>query len=327
VGDDEGKVGDRRASFRVGPEHAGMRGDFFLALMAPFLSRTRLKQKIQTGESLLNGKRYGAANRLRPGDEVELTWRPGAAGEPAPELTVLYEDADLVAVDKPAGVAVHPTGRRQSGTVVHAMLDRYRGEITRSLEHGDPTFYPGIVNRLDVYTSGVVLFGKRKTVTAEMHRRIGGGEVHKRYVALVRGVVEPEEGTIDLPIGKDPLARIRLKHAVREDGQRSVTRYQVLERLAGHTLLAAYPITGRQHQIRVHFAALGHPVWGDLLYEDEELFLRYFRNGCRLDPSLPPRHCLHAELLELVHPSTGLPVRIASPIPEDFLAIVETVRS
>jgi 23S rRNA pseudouridine1911/1915/1917 synthase len=210
--------------------------------------------------------------------------------------------------------------------VVHALLHRYREEITRSLQNGDPSFYPGIVNRLDVFTSGVVLFGKRRAVTAEMHRRIGGGEVHKRYLALVRGAVEPAEGEIDLPLGKDPAARIRLKHAVRDDGQPSLTRYRVLERLPGHTLVEAFPVTGRQHQIRVHFAAIGHPVWGDLLYDDEELFLRYHRNGCRVDSSLPPRHCLHAAELALTHPVSGATVRILSPLPEDFRAIVEGVR-
>lgn len=304
-----------------------MRGDVFLALMAPFLSRTRLKQKIQTGDSLLNGKRYGAANRLREGDEVELTWRPSAPGEPPPDITILYEDGDLVAVDKPAGVAVHPTGRRQSGTLVHGMLVRYREEISQSLSRGDPSVYPGIVNRLDVFTSGVVLFGKRKQITAEMHRRIGGGQVHKSYLVLVRGEVESTEGEIDLPIGKDPEARIRLKHAVRPDGQASLTRYRVLERLPGHTLLMAFPVTGRQHQIRLHFAAVGHPVWGDLLYDDEELFLRYHRNGCRLDATLPPRHCLHAQTLELAHPRTGKALCIVSPVPADFFAIVERVRA
>jgi 23S rRNA pseudouridine1911/1915/1917 synthase len=299
-----------------------MRGDAFLALMAPFLSRTRLKQKIQSGESLLNGRRYGAANRLRAGDEVELAWWKSVSPSPPPELRVLYEDEVLVAVDKPAGVAVHPTGRRQSGTIVHGMLTRYREEISRSLARGDASFYPGIVNRLDVFTSGVVLFGKRREATAEMHRRIGRGEVHKRYVALVRGQLEAEEGSIDLPIGRDPTARIRLKHAVRSDGRPSLTRYRVLERLSGHTLVEANPVTGRQHQIRLHLAAIGHPVWGDLLYDDEGLFLRYHANGCRLDPTLPPRHCLHAELLEFSHPRSGETVRILSPLPADFLAIV-----
>jgi len=172
-----------------------------------------------------------------------------------------------------------------------------------------------------------VLFGKRREVTAAMHRLIGGGGVRKSYVALVRGTVESDEGAIDLPIGKDPAARIRLKHAVTASGQRSVTRYRVLERFAGHTLLEAWPVTGRQHQIRIHFSALGHPVWGDLLYEDEGLFLRYLQNGCRLDDSLPPRHCLHARMLELEHPVTGVELRIEAPVPEDFLSIVEGVRA
>jgi 23S rRNA pseudouridine1911/1915/1917 synthase len=303
-----------------------MRADAFLLLMAPFLSRTRLRQKIQNGEALLNGGRYGAAKRMSAGDVVDLVWRPGPPRSPAPRLHVLYEDEDLVALDKPAGVAVHPTGRKQSGTVVHAVLERYRSQIEQHIQDGDASFYPGIVNRLDVFTSGVVLFGKRRPITARMHQCIGGGGVDKRYVALVRGALEPMEGSIDLPLGKDPTARIRLKHAVRPDGRRSLTRYRVLERLPGHTMVAATPVTGRQHQIRVHFAAIGHPVWGDLLYDDEDLFLRYLENGCALDPSLPSRQCLHAAELSFQHPADGRRVRIVSPIPEDFLSILARVR-
>lgn len=285
----------------------------------PALSRRRIRQKIQEGDCRVNGRRHTASTRLREGDLIELRWRE-TAGEPAeaPAPVILYEDDELLAVDKPAGVPVHPVGRKQAGTLIQILQSRFRPQIAHSLVTDGGDFYPSLVNRLDLFTSGVVLVAKRRAMLRVMHRLIAEGGIRKRYAVLVRGRVEPETGTIDLPIGPAG-TNVAIRQAVRSDGLPSRTEYRVLERLNGHTLLQAFPLTGRQHQLRVHFAAAGHPVWGDLIYDDEELFLRYIAGGCRLDPSLPPRQGLHADRLAFRHPLSGRPVEIAAPWPADFL--------
>jgi 23S rRNA pseudouridine1911/1915/1917 synthase len=318
--------GELRATFRVGAEQAGLRADLFLGLRAPFLSRTRLKRKIMSGEVRINGNRLATSTRLREGDTIELRWRPPDDLSPAWAPEVLFEDAHLVAVNKPAGIPAHPAGRKQAGTVIQAVQDRLRGEIDRGLLRGCAGLYPGLVNRLDLFSSGVVLIAKNREALLAMHRAIARREIEKRYLAIVRGTPEPESGHIEEPIGRDETSPIELKRAVRADGLPAVTEYETLEVLEGYSLLAARPLTGRQHQLRVHFAARGHPVWGDLLYADESLFLRYLANGCRLDQSLPPRQGLHAERLRFRHPLDGREIEIVAPLPEDFSRILASLR-
>ncbi len=317
-----GRFEEQREAFRVGPEQAGLRADLFLSLQAAFLSRTLLKRKIMRGEALVNGHRLSTSTRLRKGDLVEILYRPADDTSPAWKPEILFEDPHLLAVNKPAGVPVHPAGRKQAGTVIQAVRDRFREETARSLLRGDPGFYPCLVNRLDLFSSGVVLIAKHRQALLAMHRLIARGEVEKRYLVIVRGRLEPASGRFTDPIGRDAASRIELKRAVRADGLPAVTEYQTLEILNGYTLAAARPLTGRQHQIRVHFAARCHPVWGDLLYADESLFLRYLANGCRLDGSLPPRQGLHAERVRFQHPLDGIEVEVTAPPPEDFLRIL-----
>lgn len=321
-----GRSDELQEAYRVGPEQAGLRADLFLGLQAAFLSRSLLKRKIMGGEVLVNGNRLSTSTRLREGDTVEIRYRPGDDPRPPWVPEVLFEDAHLLAVDKPAGVPVHPAGRKQAGTVIQAVRHRLREEIARSLLRGDPAFYPCLVNRLDLFSSGVVLIAKHRQALLALHRLIARGGVEKRYLAIVRGRVEPRCGRIADPIGRDEASRIELKRAVRADGLPAVTEYETLQTLNGYTLVAARPLTGRQHQIRVHFAARGHPVWGDLLYSDESLFQRYLANGCRLDASLPPRQGLHAERVRFRHPLDGREVEVVAPSPEDFLRILAGLR-
>jgi 23S rRNA pseudouridine1911/1915/1917 synthase len=318
--------GELRAAFRVGAEHAGLRADLFLGLQAPFLSRTRLKRKIMSGEVQVNGNRLATSTRLREGDTLEVRWRRNDDTSPPWIPEILFEDAHLLAVHKPAGVPVHPAGRKQSGTVIQGVQDRLRGEIAGGLRRGDPGFYPGLVNRLDLFSSGVVLIAKNHLALLAMHRSLARREIENRYLVIVRGTLEPSSGRIEHPIGRDEKSGIELKRAVRPDGMPSVTDYRTLEALNGYTLLEARPLTGRQHQIRVHFAALGHPVWGDLLYADESLFLRYLANGCRLDESLPPRQGLHAERIRFRHPLDGREIEVVAPPPEDFYQVLAALR-
>jgi len=301
----------------------------FLALAIPSLSRARIRQKIQGGESLLNGRRCATSARLAPGDVVTVFWRNAPTFRPSRELDILYQDEHIVAVDKPAGVASHPTGRFQSDTVIQFVRERFSADVRASLsEAGD--FFPRLVNRLDVFTSGVILAAKTKAALRRMQEVLAHGEIAKRYVALVEGIVEREDLRIDLPLGPDPSSATRLRMAPREDGLACVTDCAVLRRLRDHTLLAVFPRTGRQHQIRAHLAAIGHPVWGDLLYKDESLFLRYLRAAAvpglpGEDASFPRRHCLHAQECGFVHPFTGVHLIVRSALPADLLDILRGI--
>jgi 23S rRNA pseudouridine1911/1915/1917 synthase len=310
------------AILRVPVSEAGLRADVFVSRELPAISRTRLRQKIQMGESLLNGHRYSTATRVREGDEISISWRRLPEGTPVPQMPLLYEDEYLIAVNKPAGAASHPMGRRQSGTVVQFARLRYAARIRESLGRWDLGFYPSLVNRLDVFTSGIVIVALTGPTHKAMQALVVQRLISREYAALVEGRVEEEEGLIDFPIGPDTASRVRLKKACRNDGKESATRYAVIERFPGHTLLRIAPLTGRQHQIRVHLAAIGHPVRGDLLYKDESLFL------AALDPgtSPPPRHFLHARYASFVHPVTGAQIRIEAPIPPDFQSMLEEIR-
>jgi 23S rRNA pseudouridine1911/1915/1917 synthase len=309
--------------------HAGLRAEAFLALKFPSLSRTALKQKVMSGQARVNGHRLATSTRLRAGDLLTVDWReePGAAAA-APET--LYEDEHLLAVNKPAGLPIHPAGGRLRGTLIQAVRQAFRLQIQRSLEAGDPGFYPSLVHRLDLFSSGVVLIAKDRPTLVAMHRLLAGGGIRKRYLALVRGELGLPEGCprgrIEGPIGPDPESSVRVRRCIRPDGLPAVTEYEVLERLRGHTLLAVYPLSGRQHQIRVHLASLGHPLWGDLIYQDQSLFLRYAANGCRLDPTLPPRHGLHAERVRFLQPASGRELELCAPLPQDLAQVIAELR-
>jgi 23S rRNA pseudouridine1911/1915/1917 synthase len=304
--------------------HAGLRADAYLALKLPAVSRSRLKHKIMTGEALVNGHRLATSTRLRAGDRLAVSW----SEDPSPPtgLEVLYEDDHLLAVNKPAGVPIHPAGRRQRGTIIQSVRQAFRDQIQRSLEAGDPGFYPSLVHRLDLFSSGVVLIAKDRSTLVAMHRKIATGGVSKRYLALVVGHVTPARGRIEAAIGRDESSPIGVKRCVRPDGLPAVTEYEVLESFREHTLLAVFPLTGRQHQIRVHLAWRGHPLWGDLIYLDESLFLRYAANGCKLDPTLPPRHGLHAECVRFRHPAGGRELELAAPLAEDLASVIAELR-
>jgi RluA family pseudouridine synthase len=323
---EQGGSSDHREAasvLRVEPARAGMRADAFLFHQLPFVSRTRVRQKIQAGESLLNGHRFSTATRLRAGDEVRIWWRNEPREQPAAALSILFEDDHLLAADKPAGMAAHPMGGRQAGTLVQAVRERYRERTLARLEQGDASFYPTLVNRLDVPTSGIVLFALTRGIHKAMQAMSTARLIEKEYAALVEGVVDGERGLIDLPIGPCVDARVRLKMGCRTDGKESRTRWEVIERLPAHTLLRVFPLTGRQHQLRVHLAAIGHPIVGDLLYKDERLFLAALGGE---GAALPPRLCLHARRAAFDHPVGGGRVVIESVLPADFLTVLQELR-
>ena len=299
----------------------GLRADAYLSRELAFLSRGRVRQKIQMGESLLNGRRYSTATRLRSGDRITIAWRGPPDLRQATPVPVLFEDDFLLALDKPAGMVSHPVGRTRAGTLVQFARERCARDIRASLERGDMSFYPTLVNRLDAGTSGIVLVAKTRDTHRAMQALTVSRQVAKEYIALVEGRMSQADGRIELPLGPDTHSGVRLKMAGRADGLPSVTTYDVLWLFAAQSLVRAVPLTGRQHQIRVHLASLGHPVVGDLLYHDERLFLAHV--NARVDENdAVARHFLHASRMEFVHPVTGAKTRIDAPLPQDFLSIL-----
>jgi 23S rRNA pseudouridine1911/1915/1917 synthase len=218
-------------------------------------------------------------------------------------LDVLYEDPGVIAVNKPAGIAVHSGAGCHSGTLVNALLHRFG-----ALSEAGGELRPGIVHRLDRYTSGVILVARNDPAHRALAQQFGARAVRKVYVALVQGLLKDDAGRIDKPISRDPVRRIRM--AVREMGGRAAdTRYTVLRRFTRHTLLDVTIGTGRTHQIRVHMASIGHPVAGDTVY------------GAARTPH--GRFFLHARSVTFESPATGLTTTVEAPLPEELLRWLE----
>jgi RluA family pseudouridine synthase len=312
---------ERTVAYVVAAADAGTRADEYLEHRAPVPSRAFLRRTIQGGGARVNGHRMASSTRLREGDTVVVSWRTRDYEPAALGPRILYRDEHLLALDKPAGMLVHPVGRGAEATLIDVVREALRPVLAES--NG---LSPGLVNRLDQRTSGIVLVAWNPATLASLHRLIGGGGVEKKYVALVAGEMEADVGAVVAPIGKARASAVAIRRAVRGDGQEAVTLYAVRERLAGATLLDVRPLTGRQHQIRVHLAAVGHPVWGDLIYADEALFLRSHAADTGGGPPLPARHALHAAAVRFRHPVTGVVVEIESPIPPDFAWILQGLR-
>jgi len=285
--------------------------DHFLAAQLPEVSRSRLQELVRGGQARVAGdavRRPGL--RLRGGERIELTIveRPPLAAAPeAIPLRVLYEDDDLVAVDKPAGMTVHPGAGARSGTLVNALLHRY-GRLSSA---GGP-LRPGIVHRLDKPTSGVLLVAKNDEAHARLAEQFRRRQLEKRYLALVHGRLPRAHDTIRLPVARDLVRRTRMTTR-RRQGRAALTEYRVLGSAGGFTLAEALLHTGRTHQIRVHFAALGHPVVGDTLYGAP----RELRWGNVTRPTLN-RIFLHAARLRFQHPRTGKIVEVRAELPAEL---------
>ncbi|HOA23049.1 MAG: RluA family pseudouridine synthase [Aggregatilineales bacterium] len=293
---------------RLTAEQGGVRLDKFVASARADLSRMEVQRLIKAGEVRVNGRTEKASYRLEAGDEVELvlpepetpTIQPEAV-----ELDVLYEDDDLVAVNKPAGMVTHPAYGNWSGTLVNAALYHW----PQMRDAGPDLERSGVVHRLDKDTSGVIVLAKTPQALRHLQRQFKRRTVYKLYTALVEGVPASNAGIIEAPIGRDPSRRKRM--AVVKGGRPAITRYDLIEDLETNALLAVEPRTGRTHQIRVHLAWLGHPIVGDRLYG-----YRKQRIGLK-------RLFLHASELHVDSPSTGERLEFRAPLPaglEDILA-------
>lgn len=312
--------------FPVSDEDAGQRLDRWLAAQLPGTSRTRIQEHIAEGRVRVAGQSARASRRIEVGEtvEIELSAPPTLEALPEPiALSILYEDEDVVAVDKPAGMVVHPGAGVRSGTVANALVHRYSQLSTL----GGPT-RPGIVHRLDKDTSGILLVARNDESHRQLVREFAGRRVEKTYLALLHGRLEHATGRIALAIARDLRRRTRMTTRRRE-GRAALTTWRVLLRLdpekragarGGFTLVEAGLHTGRTHQIRVHFSSTGHPVAGDTHYGAPRRIL--------VDdaPAPPlPRLWLHAARVRLAHPRTGRTLEIRAPLPgalRDWLAAV-----
>ena len=287
---------------------AGKRLDTFLHERLPQFSRSRLQSWIKEDRVLLGGKGVRASHILRGGEQisVEPGSLPSLKAEPEDiRVRILYEDIDVVVVDKPAGMVVHAGAGVHSGTLVNALVHRYQ-----SLSGVGGALRPGIVHRLDRFTSGVILVAKNDAAHHALAAQFSGRRVEKIYLALLHGAVRAEAGRIDRPIARDPLRRTRMTARLSR-GRTAWTEYRVLERFRAFTLVEARIGTGRTHQIRVHLSSMGHPVASDTLYGAPATVEGY-----------PPlgRYFLHAHRIRFRQPSTGQDVSVESPLPSELKA-------
>ena len=287
------------ADFQVEPPNSGARLDHFLASNVPCLSRSRLQDLIKQGHVKLNGLSVKPGARLRAGDSIVLREPPPIQATTEAEdiaLRVLFEDEDMIVIDKPPGLVVHPAAGHQTGTLVNALLHH-----CRNLSGIGGERRPGIVHRLDKETSGCLVAVKSDSAHHVLARQFAGREVTKIYLALAAGRFARRAGVIEAPIGRHPVHRKKM--AVVARGRSARTDYRVLADIAGGAFVECTLHTGRTHQIRVHLKHLGHPVLGDEVYG---------RRGAY------PRQMLHAWKLGFRHPRTGEPLIFESPLPADF---------
>jgi 23S rRNA pseudouridine1911/1915/1917 synthase len=282
--------------------------DQFLRERLPQYSRSRLQDWIDQGRVLVDGSAQKRSYLLKGSEQVQVA--PGelpplrATPEDLP-IQVLYEDADVIAINKPAGMVVHTGAGRHSGTLVNAVLHRFG-----KLSGVGGELRPGIVHRLDRFTSGVILIARNDTAHRHLAEQFASRQVEKIYVALVHGALKSDAGRITAPITRDPVTRVRMTARLAR-GRQAITSYQVLKRFKEYTLLEVKIGTGRTHQIRVHLASIGHPVVGDKLYGAPASELgRYF---------------LHARQIAFTGPVTGERITIAAPLPPDLVAYLDAL--
>ena len=310
-------------TFRVPKECAGLRLDRFIQNRIPRLSRTRAQEIIKSCACREDGSRRKPSEIVRAEETVMLVRERFVEPETPREYGILYQDEAVLAVDKPAGLPMHPTATYHKNTLSYLLRERYAPDGGRG---------PQIAHRLDRETSGVVICARTEADERVLKKAFEEHLVQKTYLAMVSGRVEPEQGEIDLPLR--PMREglhVLMQVSRSEEGQQALTEYRVLERGSGHSLLELHPRTGRQHQLRVHLSAIGHPIVGDKLYgpDREQPFLEYIETG--MTESLRARvghdrQALHAHRTALRHPRTAERFVVTSPLAEDLKALWNGLR-
>jgi 23S rRNA pseudouridine1911/1915/1917 synthase len=291
-------------------DEEGERLDRVVAARVPDLSRSQVQRLIKDGAVTVNGRPSKPSYRVEVGDEIAVEIPAELPERVKPEnipLDIIYEDAALLVVNKPAGMVVHPALGHASGTLVNAVL----AHCPQAAEVGGPE-RAGIVHRLDKDTSGLILVAKDETTRAALQHQFKRRQVTKTYLALVEGQVQPREGVVEAPVGRNK--RQRKQMAVVRSGREARTTYRAVEYFSDHTLLEVHPHTGRTHQVRVHLAWLGYPVVGDAVY------------GHRRQRLLQGRHFLHAARLRFTHPTTGEEVAFEAPLSSELAGVLKQLR-
>ncbi|MFH1691604.1 MAG: RluA family pseudouridine synthase [Candidatus Omnitrophota bacterium] len=292
----------------IDEQKARLRLDVFLKGLEPECSRMQIQDLILSGGATVNGAGIKPHYKLKIGDQVEWSVAQKSPCRLNPEdipITIIFEDADIIVLDKPSGLVVHPGAGNLEHTLVNALLFHTKNLSNISQER------PGIVHRLDKDTSGVMVVAKNNHSHLELARQFKKHSIERRYIALVSGVIEFDEGIIDVPLKRHILDRKKIAVSFTEEAKSAHTFYKVLKRFSDKTAVALYPKTGRTHQLRVHLAYLGHPILGDMTYGKAKNFVRL---------------ALHAKDLGFYHPSTGELVRFKSPLPKEMKEVLKGVK-
>jgi len=294
--------------------HLPCRLDHYLLTRLPGLSRSRIQQLIEEKKVLVNGKTFKPGQKVKGGEELTVTIDAPEPLALLPEdiaIEIIFEDSELVVVNKKAGMVTHPGAGVFTGTLVNALLNR----IGPSLKGINGTLRPGIVHRLDKDTSGLLVVAKSAGALHHLQNEIKERKALRAYLAVVEGVVESDQGTIDLPVGRHPTKRKEMW--VVENGRRAVTHYQVLNRSSKYSLLKLTLETGRTHQIRVHASYSGFPIVGDIVYNRKTTGTLPARHKLGLSG-----HALHAAQLAFTHPVTGELLEFQTACPSDMQALI-----
>ena len=286
----------------------GKRLDTYISSQNEKITRTSAQRLIEQGNILVNGKKQKVAYKIAENDVITVEHEEPKQIELKAQkipIEIIYEDEDIIVVNKPKGMVVHPANGNPDGTLVNAIMNICKD----SLSGIGGEIRPGIVHRLDKDTSGLLIVAKNDMAHVKMSEQIKNHEVKKTYIALVRGVIKENEATIDMPIGRSRTDRKKM--AVAKDGKNAVTHIKVLKRYDKYTLLEINIETGRTHQIRVHLSHIGYPIIGDYIYSNG-------KNEFGVEGQ-----CLHAKSLEFKHPITKKEMKLEAPLPEYFQDIIK----
>ena len=296
----------------VSPGDAGVRIDKYLAEQLPDITRSYLQKLLKDGSVQMNGKPVKASTKTAAGALIVLTIPEPEEPEILPEdipLDILYEDSDVILINKPKDMVVHPAAGHYTGTLVNALMYHCKGDLSGI----NGVLRPGIVHRIDKDTTGVLIVCKNDRAHNALAEQLKEHSITRKYRAIVCGNLKEDEGTVDAPLGRHPQDRKRMA-IVRSGGKRAVTHYRVLERFGNYTYIECRLETGRTHQIRVHMASLGHPLLGDEIY------------GRAKSPFKLEGQTLHAMVLGFIHPTTGEYLEFEAPLPEYFEKLLEKLR-
>lgn len=297
--------------YLINAETENIRLDKAISTLNKDLSRSMIQKLLEDGKILVNEKKEKAAYKTKIGDKVsveEIIPKNIELKAQDIPIEIIYEDKDIIVVNKPKGMVVHPANGNPDGTLVNAIMNICKD----SLSGIGGEIRPGIVHRIDKDTSGLLIVAKNDKAHINLSEQIKNREITKKYVALVRGVIKENYATIDMPIGRSD--KDRKKMAVKKDGKNAVTHFNVIERFNGFTYLDIKIDTGRTHQIRVHMAEIGYPIVGDYIYSNGK------------NPFGVEGQMLHAKSLEFKHPLTGKQMYLEAPLPEYFEEILKKLR-